>query len=379
MKIKLIMSIIFFVMLSLAFTSVGNGANYSDNKLSSLNFVPNSNFIIAGSDSENITSIKLWSELDGQLVKTIPLGEDKTIRSLTVNHSGTEFVFVTRNDNKVDSIESYSLIEDKILWKHKFPKDDFYGIKLAYSDDDRYIISVTSDLMLEFSSDSGKILSTHSEFFNNFHSTPRMAPIDKVLSNNGEYLIIWQQDDSPEFGGWFNDFINWLFQTKKPFNKVMIWDIKRNKLLYEINRPTGPWHSGAAAFSYDNNSFIIGDYNNNFRLYLCNESKIINEWKGMVTDSNIKVTYTPEYFSFSFGNRIYIYQSSDKIFIGEVGSENMVHVFNNILNANEFEDVVFNGKGNLFLMQSRGQLQLYDTNTWKEVWRVNIIGPKTKD
>lgn len=356
-----------------------------------LYFIPGSNDIIALVYKENFqdtisndwfwnSSINIWSSKNNKLIKEIPLRANEYVYAFNVSHDGLAFTIQSTErvgqKKEIHEIKQYSLSQDKWIWIKNWYNES-PCIRLAYNEDNSYIICVTNKSVIILDSPTGSEIKSSnnikSVFDEDYTNYTRMD-----LSKYGNYFVFWHNYiHAPEYSdeSWIMSPFNpltWpfriigavvnLFSGKK---YIYIWDVINDEIMHRIEIPKGV-PVGSPAFALSEDTLFLGPIKEEYKLkvYALGEMTLLKEW-----EDSLVFTYGGDFKTIS-PNGKYLFEGFRVVEI-ETGNTIKQFAFGRL--GGKMRDryqAAFSPDGRYFAIEERGKICIYNIETSGQSWSV---------
>lgn len=297
-----------------------------------------------------------WSVRDGAKVHFVQLGNGQWIDLIGASHDGRLLTTYVRSTDDSSFLGCYSVMGNKWLWR-KNNRDYVYG--LAFSENDSEIITVRERAVERISSLTGEITNSDLSLLSNYDQrSNRRRRV--VFAPSGRYLAIWHEQ--------YREYpapLGKLLRGREN-QQVTVWDdvTKRSVVVLEIDDTSRVL---SAIFTPDESTMILS-VDATMWLWSLKGNQVVRKIETGQGSSFMRATaaFLASDCRINTGERtgVRIWSIPEFKVV-----EDIPHV---MLNFDHGTPIAFTSKGKYFAVgQQEGQLRLYETVTWKELWNVD--------
>jgi hypothetical protein len=215
-----------------------------------------------------------------------------------------------------------------------------------------------------------KIREDSRSFSNGF---PKGRTRNNGISPSARYAAFWQGDLEHDEGWWSSGNI-W----------VLVHDIETEKVIAKQGKVQEKYKNCSAAFTPDEKNLVLGSMDGYVRIWSILEQKVIKEWRAYGADEE-PVPFRRDPSPNVIDSMTFSHDGRYLATIGDLKGGSAVRIWDYTTNKmiHEFADVIssplamcsgypmaFSPDGKYFAFEQQGNLCLYDTQTWREEWRV---------
>lgn len=330
--------------------------------------------------------IRFFSIEDGIGINLILLNPRETADLIASSHDGkligvATFVWGDQISSGLQNIRigCYSLAENKWLWRANWQDFSLEEIRkdfiqdMIFTQDDKKIIAVGKRSVFIYDSRTGEVLKKWIEPLKDYPLW-RFNFTKAAFTVNGRYLVIWQ-----EYEPWhLNDFLFWFMVNRE----VTVWDVEQYRLVARWRKPKELYWGGSLS-----DEVIFGSADGYIRIWSISKQKMKRKWKAHWGREG--------YDRYAYSSRLMaLTVSQDWKYIGTKGFgvdrrgehdfvKNVIKIWNLVTEKfiHEFTGIeygvigkycmVFSPDSKYFAFDQKGNLCLYDTQTWQEKWCVS--------
>lgn len=341
--------------------------NIERNRIVRLSFTPSSTFIVGNflpkMEKKESTwvwsdrSIKVWSVENGDLIKAIPLESLEFPRGefypMTVSHDGA-LIAISFSSKEIGC---YSLNENRWFWKIEWLKQerDIPQV-IIFTPDDQKVIAVGEKHTVIYDAKSGNIQEIQEEPLSDYVLFFAMST-GGTLSPSGRYLAAWQREPTTH-----GDILKKVFMNKK----ITVWDVMKNQFVASWRKPKKNFCH--AVFTPDEKSILFSSLDGYISEWSISEQKITREQ--IVGDGVLYyLTISPDGKFIAIESKttqVWNYKTNTLLFdFGMIGMGMGVGAV-----CQSVYPMAFSPDSKYFALEKKGQLCLYETETWREKWCV---------
>jgi WD40 repeat protein len=292
--------------------------------------------------------------------------------SLTISHDGN---FIAVSLLKSNEIGSYSVKGKKWLWKVKWMEKSVVGTSIQFTSDDQEVVVLGSMNRVNYDATTGNTIKKREDAsrFSGGHSL-YSVPLT-AISPNGKYAAVWQ--GRLEHDEWSHKAV---FQNKW----AGVWDLERNKIISDMGKIVTRYKNCGGTFDPGENYLLLGSMDGHIRVWSIAEQRMVREWQAYWSERKTPfdsdaAPYPVNSMTFSSDGRLLATMGSDRIpstaniKIWDFSSNKLLHEFDDVTRRMGLCDVypmAFGSDGKTFALEKKGQLCVYETDTWKEKWCV---------
>ena len=314
--------------------------------------------------------IKIWKLKDGSIDTIISFGDSMCIDKLVVSHDEEKIIAsVNCFNGKKDFICCYSLPNKQLLWKVEDVKfDNGLGVSMG----DSLVYAIGSWTVTTLNVNTGTIVKKDRKFMRDC-LLPNWGGIKVLFSPSGHYALYWKIAEFKTFNLRFG-------------SRLKVWDLLNDKMVAsKFIKGKGVW---SASFLSDEKNILTGSFDGKLRLWSLEKNKIIKSYQ---IYNNDNVFYNNSRTRCKKRNCIYqtILPKDTENFLGTYGLVDGKWAFKiwryAIMKAEKlflytgFCSSAFTNDGKYFIISHEGYLCLYETGSWKLLWRVPIIRENKKE
>ncbi|MDP3148408.1 MAG: hypothetical protein Q8N83_04675 [Ignavibacteria bacterium] len=304
---------------------------------------PNCSAVLKLWEIENNTERRLIEWRKGESTNHIAISRDEE-NIVVTSYTGIK-------SKPAPIIGCYSLVQNQWLWKMNI-NENFsvnYFCEIFFLENTNRIILLDDDYIYYVDKKNGQILDKKESCLQDIGSAGEAVNRFIKVSRNGRYLVIWNQ-----FRG--GVLPSWTYPKERDY--LLVWDVIENKEVVRIKKQGGAIND--VAFSYDENNLIISISDKVIRLWSIKENRLIKEiegWANFITSSEKKIVLADK------RNNICVLNYPD------LEIEKSFGKFEYYLEP-EICPITITKDGKYLAFEKEGQIHLYETENWKEIWNV---------
>lgn len=243
-----------------------------------------------------------------------------------------------------------------------------------FTSDDKGVVAMGFDAIVTYNAKDGSVidkLDSKSAFSGDY---PRFKTSFSALSRSSKYAAIWQGNLEHD------ETLDW-----KPNIWVVVWDIAKKAIIGRQEKLQSVYKNCSGVFTPDERTVLLGSLDGIVREWSVLEQRTVKKWQAygigapQQKDDEDTSPFPLDAMSFSpDGKYLATVGLEPKIFfvvkIFDYPKNNLIHAFENVVAGSLAQchgyPMAFSPDSKYFAMEKRGQLCLYDTQTWKEKWCV---------
>jgi WD40 repeat protein len=341
------------------------------NGLKELYFIPRQELLVATCSSEPNESIRFWSIDNGNLKEVLDLGMNDWATSLAVSNGGDVIAvaFLSRGETGC-----YSLKEKRWLWKVSRVSKAVFGNSMRFTPDDKKLVVVGVTNIVIYDAHTGAVLQKQEDSKRFSDGFPNYIARLGAISPSGRYAGFWHGYPLVHGETWASSRNIW----------VLVRDIEREKTIAKQGKIQEKYKNCSATFTPEEKNLLLGSMDGYVRVWSIADQKVIREWRAygtgevQVAFKEMPWPYRIESMTVSPDGRYLATMGphTSKGFtvrIWDYSSNKMIHEFVDVgpnLTMCSGYAMAFSPDGKYFALEQRGNLCLYDTQTWQRKWSV---------
>ncbi len=322
---------------------------------SSLQFLQKKSLVIT--NHSYLHQLRIWKLKDGSIDTTFFYVDSLYIYDLVVSHDEEKIIFSLGYN---ESICCYSILNKCLLWKVDNVK--FYN-GLGVSMDDSLVYAVGPWYVTALDANTGKIVKKDRKFMGDY-LLPQLRNMNVLFSPSGRYALYWKNAG-------FNH-INFRLGSR-----LNVWDLLNDEMVAsKFINGKGVW---SASFLPNEKNILTGSFDGKLRLWSLENNSIINSWEIHKKNkkngfSEILQTILPKEAVNFLGTEGYVNGKW-----GFVIWKYPIMKAERMFYSGDYCSATFSNDGKYLIISHSGYLCLYETDSWKLLWRVPIIRENKKE
>ncbi|MBL1214132.1 MAG: hypothetical protein HND52_12290 [Ignavibacteriae bacterium] len=278
---------------------------------------------------------------------------------------------------KTKTISKYLIKENRWAWELDWLLN-YECLQLTFNDNDDNIIAVTTRNIVKMDAMTGEVIENRNSISSFFDFSE--TDYNFKLSRTGRYFAFWKREIIVEGEGccgainliWY--FSKWLINFGSIPNSLIIWDIEKDKLHYQIDIPY-EMQSGVPEFSFDEKELIFGPIDNIFEivdLKKKEKSRAIIYYEREIYDNLYDDYYSLDMKYISQNNKYLITDvNSHNIILMDYETGDLIKIFENLgygLSKRDYPVSLSLDNKFLAIVLRKNKLVLFETMNFTVIW-----------